>query len=109
MNAKGALEVVNSLAFTLQRMRSISAETVGTDEVAQLLLQDLNPYVFGPKSLLPALSQLQDRGSVTPIELYNLCVIAHDLEPAIAQSAALFTRNDHAVPPPSSSWLSSPW
>jgi hypothetical protein len=112
MNAAQALAVVDRLTFVLQRMRSISAETLGDDATAHLLQSYLTPWVYGPKCLLPALAKVQDRGSVTPGELYNFCFIAHTLEPTIALSSSLMAVAGNyaaALPAPSADWLTHPW
>ena len=110
MNAQDALRVVDRLTFTIQRMRSIGAEALGDDAVAHTLQEFLTPWVHGPKCLLPALAKVQDRGFVTPSELYNFCFIAHTLEPTIAFSATRMLQDcPNPVPTPSADWLRHPW
>ena len=94
-------------------MRSVSAESMGTDAITAQVLSDLTPWVHGPKCLLPALTSVQDRGFITPNELYNFCFVAHTLEPTIALTASLIaTANgdaDSLLPLPSTQWLMQPW
>jgi hypothetical protein len=113
MTGPQALAVIDRLTYTLQHMRSVSAENLGTDAITNQVLCDLTPWVHGPKCLLPALVGVQDRGFVTPSELYNFCFIAHTLEPSIALTASLISTasgdSDVLLPQPSTEWLSRPW
>jgi hypothetical protein len=111
MDASTALSIVDRLTFVIQRMRSIARETMGDDTDAQTLLSYLTPWLHGPKCLLPALTAVQDRGSVTPSELFNFCFIAHTLEPTIALTASNMALLGTAspIPAPSQQWLAHPW
>jgi hypothetical protein len=72
-----AMEVVNRMTFAVQRMRTMAIEQLGDDTTTLRVLTELEPWVHGPKCILPALTKVQDRGSVTPGELLNFCYIAH--------------------------------
>lgn len=106
MNASEALQVVDRLASTIQRMRSLAFERDGSGVATETMLGHLAPWVHGPKCLLPALSEIQDRGSVTASELHNLCFVAHSLEPSVALNASLMSG---PIPEPSHDWLRRPW
>lgn len=108
MNAAEAMKVVEDLTFVLQRMRSISNETldIGDPAVTQHVLEDLQPWVHGPKSLLIACEKVLDRGTITPQELYNLCTVAHRLQPEIAVHGIAAER---PIPEPDVAWLTGQW
>lgn len=89
------LGVVRAMLRAVQKLRSNSVEahfgfdtpvTAGDDDP---LLVDLQPWVFGSKSVLPLLDRIVTRGRVSGEELYNLLVIAHRLQPSIALQATL--------------------
>ena len=111
MDSAAALRVVDRLARTIQRMRSLALEQEGDSPQARLMLADLAPYVHGAKCLLPTLAQIQDRGFVTPSELHSLLFIAHTLEPSIALHTDIMAlaSGTPTLPEPSFEWLRHPW
>lgn len=114
MTGKEAMAVVDRMTFVVQRMRSITMEELGSDEITRKVLADLQPWVHGPKSVLPALTKIQDRGSVTPGELYNFCIIARELEPTIGITSDIMEASGWApsgitIPEPTTRWLADQW
>lgn len=87
MTAVEAMAVVDRMVQVVTKMRSVGRETLGDTAITQDLFEDLEPWVYGEKSILPKLAMLQDRGNVTGPELYNLMYVAHHLAPYIAASA----------------------
>ena len=81
---------IRGLMLGVQRMRSIVREELGveSDDTINDTLENLNPWVFGAKSILPALVKVLDRiddgKQMTPQEFYNFVFIATDLEPELA-------------------------
>jgi len=112
MNQEKAIEIVNKLLLGLQRARSTSRE--GTEALARSgtrpeiidgVLEDLTPWLHGPKAeaLLNSLAQVYDRDRVTGGELYNFMTIIHVLNPTIAAMAGILT--DYTFPKPSLEWF----
>lgn len=101
MTGAEAMKVVNDLTAVVQKMRSVSRETLGDDEVTATVMEQIEKWVFGPQSILPALAKIQDRGSVTGPQLYNLMFVAHTLAPYIGASALIMGT---PLPQPDLAW-----
>jgi hypothetical protein len=109
MKAEEAMAVVNRMAFAVQRMRTMAIEELGDDDTTRRVLADLEPWIHGPKCILPALSKVQDRGSVTPGELMNFCYIAHHFS-TISMAVGIMAVAgdwgiDEPVPEPDVNWI----
>lgn len=73
-------ESVEVLLHAAQRVRSIALE----GEPDQLIQQEMHPWLFGPKSMMPLLIELTMGGrEITPGGYLNLMSIAHRLEPSL--------------------------
>jgi hypothetical protein len=71
-----ATSLVNGIAFCVQKARSDLMEGIGTDDVAQSLLADLQPMLFGLNAILPKVLEWQDRcratGKISGADLFNM-------------------------------------
>ena len=47
MNTAQANSLVRGLVFAVQKTRSDMMETLGTDDLAQTMLADMQPWLFG--------------------------------------------------------------
>ena len=108
MNQEEAMKLVRALLFGAQRTRSASREELARNfdaDIVNNVLVDLNPWLDGSRSkaFLKTLAQIDERGSVTGLEFYNLMTIIHNLEPVIAVTAGIMS--DTIFPEPDISWL----
>ena len=75
MNTAQANSLVRGLVFAVQKTRSDMMETLGTDDLAQTMLADMQPWLFGKNAMLPKLVEWQERCKATGIisgsDLFN--------------------------------------
>lgn len=100
MKKSEALHHLQTMMRTIQRIRSISDEngTVILDghedesipglSLTEEQASDAWKYVWGKNSILPILSKMLDN-DITPMDFYNMMVIATRLEPMIGTAAGM--------------------
>ncbi len=71
MNQHDARVLIRWMILGLQRFRSICLES--EDEL--LLLEELHPWAFGPKCVLPTLSKIEARDVICGSDLYHVVTI----------------------------------
>lgn len=115
MNQNEAMKLVKHLIIGLQRARSVNKEQLENMEdemgnkfpsnITEVVLEDLTPWLHGPKAdrLILSLQQIQERGKITGMELYNFMVIIHLLNPTIG--AMVGTLTDTIFPQPNINWV----
>jgi len=113
MNQEKGMEIVNKLIEGLQHARSISREGVESianeksiePEIVDGVLEDLTPWLHGPKAeaLLSRLIKVSERGSVTGMELFNFMTVIHVPSPVVAAMAGALT--DYTFPFPTTNWI----
>jgi hypothetical protein len=113
MDQEKGMEIVNRLIVGLQRARSASREGVDAiakgksigPEIVDGVLEDLTPWLHGSKaeSLLNGLMKVQERGSVSGMELFNFMTIIHVIDPKIASMAGILA--DYTFPFPTTNWI----
>lgn len=85
MTQQEADALVNQIMIGVQKVRSNMLEF--NSEPNTDLLFELQPWLFGEKSLLIVLERLTHRidqgGHVEPLELYNLLFVVHRWVPAV--------------------------
>jgi hypothetical protein len=85
-----ALELLRALRWGVQKSRSILREAMGDDALAERLLTEQHPWLFGPRSILPKLAEYIGKAEAgAPIhgmELVNFVWIATESEPTIVIS-----------------------
>jgi hypothetical protein len=109
MNRTQALIHLRAMLFAVQKTRSILSESMGEDATAQAVNADLSPWLFGPRSVLPALIKYLDRveagGPISGADFYNFMSIAART-PAIIVEAAI---GDSPLPEPDFAWYGQVW
>ena len=109
MNRESAIDLVRDLLVIAQKCRSNLLEGMGDDELAQRVLADLHPWLFGPKCIVGPLSayltRVEGGAPITGAELYNWVTIANR-EPALLVGALALARD---LPEPDIHWLGSTW
>jgi len=97
MKEAEAIKIVRNIMLAGQRYRSIMAESLGTDEVAQNLLADLTPRLFGKVNVVDMASRILDAaeksGQLAPGDFLNLMIFVN-LDPALARQLELTGRVD---------------
>lgn len=73
-----------SMMFAVQKARSIVAEG-GVDES---VLEMVNPWLYGKKGILPVVIKMNDK-DFTPMDFYNMMVIATRFERSISALAGM--------------------
>lgn len=81
LSRQGLRDLLEDILFGAQRSRSISQENPDFSEEAWT---DLSPWLFGPKSIMPTLTDLaMSSAPIEPGTILNLLSIAHRFEPGI--------------------------
>jgi hypothetical protein len=73
------VKTLRAFVLAVQKARSTMAESLSADEenpIAEHVLADLQPWLFGPKCIQPVaaklLSEAEQSGTVNPVDLMNL-------------------------------------
>lgn len=77
MTEQEALRIVDHLVTAIQKFRSTVAETS-----LQAESEELFPHLLGEHNFLKVLLRIQDRGTLTHLDFYNVLAMA-DLHPEI--------------------------
>lgn len=83
MTQEEMMRLLERLRHAFQKFRSNTAEAVGV-ELSDEMLEEMFPWVFGPRCPLPAIQKCLDRGSVTGMEFYNFMVVLNMFCPEVA-------------------------
>jgi hypothetical protein len=104
-----ALKHLRVMLFAVQKARSNLMEAVGDDETGNKVNSDLNPWLFGARSVLPSLVKYLDRieagAPINGSDFYNFMTIAAR-SPVIAVTAMT---GDDVLPEPDMSWCAQIW
>lgn len=103
MTKDEALQIVSNLVTVVQKVRSNTAEVLGTDEVAEAIKADLCRWTEGAQGdkFLMLLADLSTGAKTLDGPLFfNLMVIANQLEPSIALVYALRWEEELPTPNP---------
>jgi hypothetical protein len=109
MNQEQAMELVNNLLFALQKMRSITIEELTNygfeEKTVKSVVSDLVPWMHGEKgdAFLSGLALVQDRGSITGMELYNFMTILHLLDRNLLMMVSALSQRMY--PKPEITWV----
>jgi hypothetical protein len=110
MTRAEVLEAMNQMLVAAQKVRSVSMEGLGDDQVAEDVNIELHPWLFGPKNCLPILlkylTQAEAGGVIAGSVFYNWMTIATDKDPAIALMASL---SGYDFPQPQVHWFVETW
>lgn len=97
-----SLEGRKTAVLQIQRMamkaRSDMTEALGDDEVAQRILHELHPYLFGELNLVYVSTLLIESGEFSNSDIMNLLVLCHK-EPALLLLHALWFDGDDLIEP----------
>src|SRR5262245_57829644 len=95
-----AVMMVRAFVLAVQKARSTMAESLGAGEenpVAEEALVELQPWLFGPKCILPVAEKLlreaEQTGTVSPVALMNLYQVLR-FAPALAARFATWGQPD---------------
>ena len=109
MTRAQALKHLRVMLFAVQKARSNLMETVGDDEIGQKINADLNPWLFGPRCVLPPLVKYLDRleagAPISGADFYNFMAIATRSSPIIALAAT----DSEDLPEPELAWCAQVW
>jgi hypothetical protein len=102
MKHSEAMQIVNEMLAVAQKMRSNEkefADHLSEDgRVSDRVLETIQPWLFGPKSVLVSLLKASERGSVEPQSFYNFLFIFHRLEPALETMYVILTGKELPEP-----------
>lgn len=105
-----ATQLVRGLVFAVQKARSDMRESMGDGETADALLEDLHPWLFGEKSLLPALLKWQTNcehdGKIGGGSLYNFVRMIQMKDPMLLELLPVW---GYAAPEPEVLWAVQTW
>lgn len=100
MTHEEAMRHVARLGTAVQKVRSNMAESELSD-----VSETLTPWFYGDRNVLRAVAIVQERGSVTPGEFYNLMWIAHRPENAPLIGMLFAVNGEPDLPEPDPAWL----
>lgn len=111
MDGEGAERIMNALVWGAQKARSITTENLGDDEATQEALATIEPYLFGPRSILPQLLSWQARVKMTRqirgADLFNFFKLCELKVPGVLMSAAA---NGYELPEEADvAWFTETW
>ena len=98
MRDSEALDQLRLYLWTLQKYRSATAEELPS--ISDKMKASINNWIFGEKAevLLITLSDVIDRGSVEPMQYYNLRMILWNFTPEIIYVAGTLDKTDVELP-----------
>lgn len=100
-----ALTDLRTMLFAAQYARSNILESQGDDKITQIVFTDLEPWLFGPKSIVPSLAAYIGRAEkgapITGSEFYNFMWVAQKT-PTITLAAEFVRGNP--LPKPEMQW-----
>ena len=109
MTRTQALAHLRTMLFAVQKARSVLSESLGESATAQAVNADLSPWLFGPRSVLPALLKYLDRleagAPISGADFYNFMSIAART-PAIMVDTAI---GASPLPEPDLAWCGQVW
>lgn len=92
MKKSQATHYLETLMLAFQRIKSINNEGVEKDGLSLKVVNEfdavMSPYIFGKKSILPALVKILDK-DFAPIDFSNMMYVALRLEPLLGQVAGV--------------------
>lgn len=114
MQHKKAIQHLSVLMLNVQKWRSVTREALSpigngmgfTEEVLEMH----EPFIFGPKSILPALLRILegDSPTVSPMDFFNLMTIARFLDDYTL--IAMYGIDEANWPPePDTAWIKDGW
>lgn len=103
------LEILRCVMVALQRARSVSAETVGNED----LIAKLQPWLVGPLALLPHVIELVDRAETTgvppaPTDVLNILTVLRTIDGGrLGVLCDVFTGQGDDIPADPMAWFLS--
>lgn len=109
-----ANSLVRGLIFAVQKTRSDIVEAMGDSDVAQNLLKDTNPLLFGNRAILPHLLKWQENcdksGRIAGADLFNfVTLIDRSPERAVLGLLAVYGYTTVPLEGPPVEWFTQSW
>lgn len=107
MKHSEAVETLRRLMFVVQKTRSNQNEFMHGYDYGVEMLEELQPWVHGKKSILPGLEKVINRvdggGMIDPQEFYNFMFIVDRFAPQLNMIASILSQS--VFPIPDVKWL----
>lgn len=85
-----ALHLLRMLMVATQKARSTMTESIGDSDMAQALLAETQPWLFGPRSILPKLAEQVQRAEagaeIEGMQLFNWATLIERNVPVVLVS-----------------------
>ena len=111
MNRDEALAALRLMLTASQKARSTMLESLGDDALAEKMAEDLNPWLFGKRSLVPKLveyvSRVEAGAPIAGLDLFNFLYVAEQ-EPAIGLVAIALSEGE-GLPERDYAWMGQVW
>lgn len=102
MKHSEAVETLRQLMFVVQKTRSNQSEFMQKRDDGVEILEELQPWIHGKKSILPGLEKVMNRvddgGMIEPQEFYNFMYIVDRFAPQLNMIAAILKQSEFPIP-----------
>lgn len=107
MTEAEALAHVHELGLAVQKIRSNCFESAPElGDRAEGFFEGLFPWFFGPRCILRAVAIIEDKGTVSGQEFYNVMWVAHrEHEGFMLSVHGVASGVDYTFPEPDTSWI----